>query len=162
MTAAGIRAWRRLPPLLAALGLSAAGAIGAADDRAAQVVGNWLTEDGDGIIQISAVPDGSYQGKIVGGDNPTQLNDKDPDPARRSLTVLGLTIMQGLKYERDGKFSGGTIYDPDSGKTYKCNLELLDKDKLKMHGYIGVSLLGRSQTWTRYRGTSMTLPPKSH
>jgi uncharacterized protein (DUF2147 family) len=63
-----------------------------------------------------------------------------------------------MTYKAQGKWSGGTIYDPDSGHTYSCNLELLDADKLKVRGFMGLSLLGRSQVWTRYSGASLLLP----
>ena len=63
-----------------------------------------------------------------------------------------------MKYDGEGKWSGGTIYDPDSGHTYSCHLELLEANKLKLRGYFGVSLLGRTQIWTRYTGTSLVLP----
>lgn len=128
------------------------------DEGAARVLGNWLTADRDGIVQISVAADGTYQGRIVGGDNPHRQDSNDPDPGRRGLQLRGMIIMHGMRYEGDGKFAGGTIYDPDSGHTYKCHLEVLDNDRIKLHGYIGFSLLGRSQVWTRYLGTSMDLP----
>jgi len=68
-----------VPTLL--LGL-AAPLTGASDDRAMLILGNWLTETRDGIIQISMAPDGSYQGKIVGGNNPQRQDQHNPDPAR--------------------------------------------------------------------------------
>jgi uncharacterized protein (DUF2147 family) len=146
--------------LLAALGLSLAAA-GSASDAPEQILGNWLTEPRDGIIQISVAADGSYQGRIVGGNDPQRLDPHNPDPARRSQLLLGQTILQGMKYDGDGKWSGGTIYDPDSGRTYKCHLERLDQQRLQVRGFIGFALLGRSQVWTRYLGSSMTLPPAS-
>jgi uncharacterized protein (DUF2147 family) len=128
------------------------------DDQATEMVGNWLTESRDGIIEISIAPDGSYQGKILGGNDPHRLDQHNPDAAKRSQTVLGQVILQGMKYDGDGKWSGGTIYDPDSGRHYKCRLERIDKDRLQVRGFIGFSLLGRSQVWTRYLGSSLTLP----
>lgn len=151
----------RLPLLIVStllLALAAPSA-GAGDDPAAQVLGNWLTEPRDGIIQISIAADGSYQGTIVGGNNPQRQDQHNPDPARRSQLLLGQIIVQGMKYDGEGRWSGGTIYDPDSGRTYKCRLERLDADRLQVRGFIGFALLGRSQVWTRYRGSSMTLPP---
>jgi len=133
-------------------------AVRASDDQAALILGNWLTEPRDGIIQISIAGDGSYQGKIVGGNNPQRQDQHNPDPARRSQLLLGQTIFQGMKYDGEGRWSGGTIYDPDSGRTYKCRLEQLDADRLQVRGFIGFALLGRSQVWTRYRSSSMTLP----
>ena len=144
--------------LLASLGLQLAPKASATDDQAAQILGNWLTEPRDGIIEISVASDGSYQGKIVGGNDPHRLDQHNPDPARRSLTLLGQTILQGMKYNGQGEWSAGSIYDPDSGRTYKCRLARLDKDRLQVRGFIGISLLGRSQVWTRYLGSSMTLP----
>jgi len=64
-----------------------------------------------------------------------------------------------MKYDGDGKWSGGTIYDPDSGRIFKCRLAQLDPERLQVRGFIGFALLGRSQVWTRYRASSMTLPP---
>jgi uncharacterized protein (DUF2147 family) len=144
-----------VPALLLALALPEAGA---SDDQPAQILGNWLTEPRDGIIQISVAADGSYQGKIVGGNNPQRQDQHNPDPARRSQLLLGQIIFQGMKFDGEGRWSGGTIYDPDSGRTYKCRLERLDPDRLQVRGFIGFALLGRSQVWTRYRASSMTLP----
>ena len=145
--------------LLAALGMALTPAAGGGEDPAAQIVGNWLTEPRDGIIEISRAGDGSYQGRIVGGNGPQRLDPHNPDPARRSQVLLGQVIMQGLKYDGDGKWSGGMIYDPNSGRTYQCRVQLLDRQRLQMRGFIGFALLGRSQVWTRYLGSSMTLPP---
>lgn len=147
--------------LLASLDLQLAHKASAADDQAAQILGNWLTEPRDGIIEISVASDGSYQGKIVGGNDPQRLDQHNPDPARRSLTLLGQTILKGMKYDGGGEWSGGSIYEPDSGRTYKCRLARLDKDRLQVRGFIGFSLLGRSQVWARYLGSSMTLPMAS-
>jgi uncharacterized protein (DUF2147 family) len=147
--------------LLASLGLALAPATGVTDDPAAQILGNWLTEPRDGIIEISRASDGSYRGTIVGGNDPQRLDAHNPDQARRSQTLLGQSILRGMKYDGDGKWSGGTIYDPDSGRTYQCRLQRLDQDRLQVRGFIGFALLGRSQVWTRYLGSSMTLPPAS-
>jgi uncharacterized protein (DUF2147 family) len=146
-----------VPILLLALALAVPTA-GASDDQAMLILGNWLTEPRDGIIEISIARDGSYQGKIVGGNSPQRQDQHNPDPARRSQLLLGQTIFHGMKYDGEGKWSGGTIYDPDSGRTYRCRLERLDAERLQVRGFVGFALLGRSQVWTRYRGSSMTLP----
>ena len=57
--------------------------------------------------------------------------------------------MQGFRYKGDNKWTGGTIYDPNNGKTYKGNITKIDTDTLKLRGYIGVSLFGRNEIWTR-------------
>jgi uncharacterized protein (DUF2147 family) len=63
--------------------------------------------------------------------------------------VVGMTIMRGLRQEGD-EWKGGTIMDPNNGKTYKCKVKVEDNGKiLKVRGYIGFSLLGRTQIWKR-------------
>jgi uncharacterized protein (DUF2147 family) len=128
------------------------------DAQAEQVLGNWLTAEHDGIIQISQAPDGLYEGRIVGGDSPKDLDVHNPDPARRNQLLLGQVIMRGLHYDGAGRWSGGTVYDPDTGHTYHCRLQLLGADRLRVRGFLGLSLIGRSQVWTRYTGRSMVLP----
>ncbi|MGB6451628.1 MAG: DUF2147 domain-containing protein [Steroidobacteraceae bacterium] len=121
------------------------------------VLGNWLVQSRDGIIQISRAPDGTYQGRIVGGTDPRSLDRKNPDPAKRRNTLKGTLIMTGLKYDGDSRWSAGAIYDPDSGKLYKCSMQLIDQDHLRLRGFFGISLLGRNQVWTRYLGAQMDL-----
>ncbi len=63
-------------------------------------------------------------------------------------SLKGLTIITGLKNVGKNEYEGGTILDPQNGKTYKLKGQLQD-GKLIMRGYIGVSVLGRNQTWIR-------------
>jgi len=128
------------------------------DDKQSRILGNWLTESKDGIIQISQAAGGIYEGRIVGGNQPGRLDEKNPDATLRSKPLRGEIILRKLRYDGHGKWSGGTIYEPDTGRTYKCLVELAAPDSLKVHGYIGISLLGKSQIWTRYLATSMDLP----
>lgn len=145
-----------LPLLACALLLVAASGTRAADAEPA-LLGRWLTEPRDGIIEISRTADGSYQGRIVGGPTPRRLDERNPDPARRQQLLLGQVIMSGMRADGPDTWTGGTIYEPDSGRTYRCRLEIIDHDHLKVRGFIGFSLLGRSQTWTRYMGRELDL-----
>jgi uncharacterized protein (DUF2147 family) len=147
-----------LPALLLLLCSLAAPAPGAAEDAQAGILGNWLTQAHDGIIRITRTDDGVYQGIIVGGDAPERLDTHNPDPALRGRRLIGLLILQDLQYDGHGHWAGGSIYDPDSGHTYRCRIELHGPAALRVRGYLGVSLLGRTQLWTRYQGTSMQLP----
>jgi uncharacterized protein (DUF2147 family) len=120
---------------------------------AADVEGLWLSGDGDGWIEIRREGD-MLIGIIAGSPNtqagdPPRLDDKNPDPALRQRKLDGLTIMTGFRYEGDNRWGGGTIYDPNSGNTYRGTLTLIDDDTLKVRGYIGVPLFGRSDTWQR-------------
>ena len=66
----------------------------------------------------------------------------------KNKPILGMVIIRGLT--KDGsEYNGGKILDPKNGKSYKCNISLETKDKLKIRGYIGFSLIGRSQYWIR-------------
>jgi uncharacterized protein (DUF2147 family) len=134
----------------------------AADAALTNVVGNWQTEPDDGavgIVQISVDNAGNLQGKLVGGNHPGLKDVNNPDQSARSLELRGQVILRNMKYDGDGHWTGGTIYRASNGKTYKCNVTLASDGKLNVHAYIGFPLLGLTQGWTRYNGTSMDLSP---
>lgn len=121
---------------------------------AQDVTGKWKTIDDEtgeakSIVDIYK-EDGKVYGKIVELINPkkknatcTECTGKDKDKP-----LNGLMIIRGL--EKDGdEYSDGKILDPISGKLYKCYIALEDADRLKVRGYIGFSLLGRTQYWSR-------------
>jgi uncharacterized protein (DUF2147 family) len=60
---------------------------------------------------------------------------------------MGLLILKAFKKTGDGEYEDGTIYDPKNGKTYSCTMKLKD-NVLDVHGYIMISLIGRSEKWT--------------
>jgi uncharacterized protein (DUF2147 family) len=151
---------RAMGILGALLVLGAGGGVARATDAAqAAVAGNWLTEPRDGIIQVTVDAQGGLEGRIVGGNHPGLKDEKNPDPARRAQALRGQVILRGMHYDGDGHWSGGTIYKPDNGKTYKCKVALGANGTLEVRGFIGFSLFGITQQWTRYTGTSMDLPP---
>ena len=157
--------WVRQPLIALALALTLGGAAPtlraqatpAAEASPAGILGRWLTEPRDGIIEITRGADGSYQGTIIGGNAPHRLDEHNPDPSRRQTLLLGQVILKDMHAEGEGSLAGGTIYEPDTGRTYKCRIELLDHDRLKVRGFIGFSLLGRTQVWTRFSGASLDL-----
>ena len=120
-------------------------------DRAA-VEGRWLTQEQDGWIRVALVGD-SLEGRIAGAPpgspSEREFDDRNPDPSLRTRKLDGLVIMTGFEYDGDGRWKNGTVYDPNTGKTYRCTLTLIDGDTVKIRGYIGVSLFGRSEIWTR-------------
>jgi len=129
------------------------------DPPAHQVLGTWLTQDRDGLIEISLASDGTYQGRIVGGNDPDRLDDTNPDPALRREHLQGHVIMQGMRYLGQGRWSTGSIRDPNNRHVYKCRLTLLSPERLQVRGFLGISLLGRSQIWTRYTSKKLDLRP---
>ena len=64
----------------------------------------------------------------------------------KNKSIEGLTIIEGLEWDGTA-WTGGKILDPANGKQYSCTLTLEDDQTLKVRGYLGISLLGRTQTW---------------
>ncbi|RFM32247.1 DUF2147 domain-containing protein [Chitinophaga silvisoli] len=121
-----------------------------------KILGNWLSEEKDGRIEIYKTGD-KYFGKLVWGKDLVEADGKTPrkdrtdtknsDPKLRSRPLLGLVLLTNFTYD-DGEWSGGKIYDPKSGKTYSCTMKMKG-DKLEIRGYVGVSMFGRTTVWTR-------------
>ncbi|GAB3672625.1 DUF2147 domain-containing protein [Salinisphaera aquimarina] len=128
--------------------LATAGMAFAADQKAEDAAGVWETASG-GYVELYEDGD-HWKGKIVGSkDGQARYDKKNPDESKRDRRLLGVTVLDGLSYAGDGKFEGGTIYDPNNGKTYKAKASQSDPDTLDVRGYIGISLIGKSQTWKR-------------
>jgi len=120
----------------------------AADAKADAAAGVWQTATG-GYVQVYEA-NGEWAGKIVGSKSGKARYDKEnPDESKRDRRLLGVNVLEGLEYAGDGEYEGGTIYDPNNGKTYKAKATLEGPDTLKARGYIGISLIGKTQTWTR-------------
>jgi uncharacterized protein (DUF2147 family) len=64
------------------------------------------------------------------------------------LCIPGPPLLWGFKYKGANKWEGGKIYDPNNGKTYSCKMTL-EGNTLKVRGFVGISLLGRTTIWTR-------------
>ncbi len=116
------------------------------------IVGKWLNEEKDGQIEIYENK-GKYFGKIdwmkepyEQGGKTLRKDSKNPDAGRRDRALLNAVILTGFEYG-DGKWKGGEIYDPKSGKTYSCEMKL-NEGKLEVRGYIGTPILGRTAYFT--------------
>ena len=94
--------------------------------------------------------DGKVYGKIVELIDPSEPNPlcKECKGKLKDEPIIGLTVIDGLTADGD-EYNGGSILDPNNGKSYKCYIVLEDDDTLKVRGYIGFSLLGRTQYWIR-------------
>lgn len=120
------------------------------------VVGKWKTIDDEtgkakSVVEIYE-ENGKIYGKVIEILDPTKQDAtcRDcPDDAK-GKRILGLVILKGLKKDGD-EYSGGTILDPSNGKVYKSLIALEEPNKLKVRGYVGFSLLGRSQYWIRVK-----------
>ena len=122
--------------------------------------GLWRTIDdrtgfSKALIRMDVASDGSYQGTIVKiiprpQYTPQEFCKKCPAPYT-DKPILGLTVLTGLQpASRDGRYTGAKVLDPLSGRIYSGKARLSkDGRRLSMRGYIGVSMLGRSQSWVR-------------
>ncbi|HPO12577.1 MAG TPA: DUF2147 domain-containing protein [Candidatus Hydrogenedentes bacterium] len=125
------------------------------------IVGVWITHGGDVRVEITKAANGTYQGAIVWMEKPEYGSDEEetgkprhdknnPDKAKQSRPLMGLNVLEGFKYDKGNVWKGGLVYDPDNGKTYKCTLTLVDQNNLDVRGFIGISLIGRTEHWPRY------------
>ena len=65
---------------------------------------------------------------------------------------MGLVILRDFVYDEEYVWEDGEIYNPKDGKTYSCKMELSkDKNTLEVRGYVGISLFGKTNTWTRQK-----------
>ncbi|MGO4328874.1 DUF2147 domain-containing protein [Cupriavidus sp. 2TAF22] len=125
----------------------------------ASPAGSWKTIDDAtgkprGLVEITE-SNGVYTGKLVKSfvdmEGKSKVCDKCTD-ARHDQPIIGLTIITGVRKTADNEWGGGEILDPENGKVYKTKLSLAnDGNKLNVRGFIGISLLGRTQTWERER-----------
>ena len=120
------------------------------------VIGKWKTIDDEtgqpkSIVEIYEA-NGKIYGKIIEIFDPVRKAEvcKECSGADKNKPILGMIVLRGLSKDED-EFNGGKIIDPKNGKTYKCSIALENKDKLKVRGYIGFSLIGRSQYWVRIK-----------
>jgi uncharacterized protein (DUF2147 family) len=112
------------------------------------IVGEWLTAAKDGKVQIYKSGN-KFFGKISWGNRPNGKDTNNPDPKLRDQNLIGLVILKDFSFNGKDKWEDGTIYDPNNGKTYSCVIRLKDEKTLEVRGYIGISLLGRTEVWTR-------------
>jgi uncharacterized protein (DUF2147 family) len=118
-------------------------------------VGRWMTEGGWSQIEIYPCG-GNLCGRIAWLKEPREKNGeikvdgKNPDPAKRAQTLVGLTMMWNFARTADpSEWEGGRIYNPQDGDVYRAKMKLHADGKLEVRGYVVVPLLGGSQHWER-------------
>jgi uncharacterized protein (DUF2147 family) len=123
------------------------------------VFGIWLTEGGLSKLEITPCGDkacahvvwlkhSTYMNSTDGPVGSEKIDRHNPDPSLRNRPVLGIQVMDGLTPEGDW-WKNGNCYDPQSGSSYQCKMRLESSNELKIRGFVGFSLLGRSYTLTR-------------
>lgn len=125
------------------------------EDNPDAIVGVWKTGEGNAMVRIYKNGD-KYQGKVVWLKEPIdpetgkpKVDKNHPDEAVRSRAVLGLINVWGFVFKGNNVWDEGNIYDPKNGNTYSCTMKMNNANTLEVRGFIGVSLIGRTDTWTR-------------
>lgn len=112
------------------------------------ILGEWISENKDGKIVIFKQSE-RYYGKISWGKTPGKKDTNNPDSRLRNRELVGSVILKEFVY-KGGSWENGTIYDPNSGKTYDCILKVKDNNqKLDIRGFVGTAMFGRTSTWSR-------------
>lgn len=147
--------------------------VSVAADPLEALLGFWVMPDGSAVVEVYqetntqptnedvriAVRIAALRDPIFTPADHDQLNDGaqlgesrrdhlNPDESLRQRPLVGLTIVSGLGF-KNGAWQGGRIYDPGSGRWYRCKLELVGDDYLRVRGYVGMALLGKTLYWQR-------------
>ncbi|MEZ4938063.1 MAG: DUF2147 domain-containing protein [Crocinitomicaceae bacterium] len=125
-------------------------------------VGKWRTYDDktgepNGKIELY-LSNGSIVAKVLEGpyvrnaDGSMAKDVKNPDEKLRTRLILGMNFLYGFQWDAENtRWIKGRVYDSRSGNTYSAKLELVEKDKMKLTGYMGITLFGKSVYWTRLK-----------
>jgi uncharacterized protein (DUF2147 family) len=138
--------------------LCAATALGATGD---DILGVWNNQEKDAKIEILKCGE-KYCGRIVwlkepnypegskdGTPGSPRVDRHNPRPELRTTPTIGLRIANDFTYAGGNRWADGTVYDPKNGKTYSGKMTLASPNQLDLRGFIGISLLGRTTSWTR-------------
>ena len=123
--------------------------------KADDILGTWLNQEATGKVTIYK-ENGKYFGKIVWLRNPNdsltgkpRTDKENPDASLKNTPIIGLVNLKNFVFDGKKEWTSGTIYDPKNGKTYSCYIQFEGANRLKIRGYIGVSMLGRNSYWTK-------------
>jgi len=129
--------------------------------NADDILGVWFNGEKDAKIEIVKCAD-KYCGRIVwlkepsypegskdGAPGTPRLDHNNPGAAMKKTPIIGLQIVYDFTFAGDDLWKDGRVYDPKNGKTYKGRMTFISPQQLDLRGYIGISLLGRTTTWTR-------------
>ncbi len=118
------------------------------------IVGVW--ETGTGKARVNITKSGNFfYGRIVWLKEPKneqgnpKVDKNNPDESKRVAPLLGLKMLSGFEFKGDNLWEDGTIYDPESGSTYNCKINLEDANTMNIRGFIGISAFGRTDVWKR-------------
>lgn len=122
--------------------------------KESDIEGTWIPSSGKANVRIYKSGDHFY-GAIIFLKEPIdsvshkpKVDKNNPDKSKRNTPLMGYLLLKNFIYD-DGIWKDGTIYDPENGKTYSCKISMKDKNTLDVRGFIGISLIGRTDVWKR-------------
>jgi len=121
--------------------------------QADKIVGIWVPAKGTSQVRIFKATNGKYYGKVEWlKEDKEKLDVNNPDEKLRDKKVWGLMILKDFVYNTDkNRWEGGTVYDPDNGKTYDCYMWFNgNENTMTLKGYVlGMKFIGRAEDWKR-------------
>jgi uncharacterized protein (DUF2147 family) len=137
----------RLTLLLALASFLSPGLASAQKSTPNEIIGVYWSPKKDARIEIF-LKGQQYFGKFIWAANPRK-DTKNPSKALQNRYLIGVEFLTGFTYD-DGVYDDGEIYDPETGKTYSCKMSL-EGTSLKIRGYMGISLFGRTEYFERIK-----------
>ena len=116
--------------------------------KADDILGFYMNPTNEGIIKVYE-ENGKYHGKLVWMKNPEKLDKENPDKTKKTQKILNSIIFKNFVYAENNLWKNGSIYDPKNGKTYDCKITRDEKGNLNIRGFIGISLLGRTEYFVK-------------
>lgn len=120
-----------------------------------RLIGVWEPSNGRARVKIEKIG-AKYYGKIVWIKEPIdpvtkkpKTDKNNPDPDLQKVPLMGYRMLKDFTYKGNDEWSDGTIYDALNGSTYSCVIKMTNENTLNIRGYIGVSVLGRTDVWKR-------------
>lgn len=159
---------RGLALLAAAFTVSAAPMFAnAAGTDPSAVLGFWMAESKKLAVEIYPCEDNlcgkiAWLAKPYRKDGKVKRDDRNPNTALRDRPYCGIEVIRNLKAKNNGTWENGRVYYPKKGETYNIDIELNGNNRLDLRAYLGIRLLGKSETWTRPEpGQSLGCVPES-
>jgi uncharacterized protein (DUF2147 family) len=116
------------------------------------IAGEWCTQVEENRpparVKFELAKDGTYTGILSWSSEPRK-DGNNKDPKLRDRPLVGIVLIWHLRYE-DGQYVDGYVYNPEDGGTYRMKAEVVSPEALNVRGYLGISLFGQTQRWTRY------------
>lgn len=132
-----------------------------------EILGPWLTEKKGAVIEIyecGAVDEPELCGRIAWlrkpytDDGGLKRDEENPDASLRQRPLCGIEVFTGLKRHNKNTWAFGRVYNPKDGRQYRAYLDAYDDGTVKIRGYIGIPLFGKSEIWVRPQGIDVGCP----